>query len=113
VLNEGDTVLSPGKTFVYRIVGPVCRLYDREELPYPHCSIQFRCKMPSWNRIGKRFVPDRACIKSPSYSVILLGGYQKPETVTTLHWMALTSEEQDWWYTPKPHFQHWEHQEAA
>ena len=31
----GKKIRSPGGSFVYEVQGPVCRLYDREELPCP------------------------------------------------------------------------------
>ena len=47
----GKKIRSPGGSFVYEIQGPVCILYDREQLPWPCCSLQWRGKQPSWNRL--------------------------------------------------------------
>lgn len=60
---------SPGGSFVHVVQGPCCRLYDKEELPWPSCSLQWKGKQPSWNRVGPRFVPDMAAAKCPSYAV--------------------------------------------
>ena len=35
---------------------PVCRLYDREELPWPSCSLQWKGKQPRAEPSRKRFV---------------------------------------------------------
>lgn len=95
VLPWGDLITSPGGSFTYLIQGAVCRLYDREELPYPSCSLQWKGKQPFWNRIGKRFVADFSTSRSPSYSVVLVGS-NKAFTVT-LGWVRLSSEQQQWW----------------
>lgn len=71
-LRSGSHIRSAGGSFVYEIIGPVCRLYDREELPWPSCSLAWKGKQPSWNRIGPRFVADMASRRSPSYAVKLI-----------------------------------------
>ena len=38
----GDVISPKGSGFRYRVIGPVCRLFDREELPYPSCSIYWQ-----------------------------------------------------------------------
>jgi len=42
---------SPGGQFSFRVLGPCCRLFDREELPWPCCRLAWRSKEPSWRRI--------------------------------------------------------------
>ena len=99
----GKKLRSPGGNFTYLILGPCCRLYDREELPWPSCSLAWKGKQPSWNRIGPRFVADLAASRSPSYSAI--GCDQEGNNwvqVLTLYCVRLTSEEKYWWVTRKP-----------
>ena len=98
-LKLGDRVLSCGGSYEMRIIGACCRLYDREELPYPSCSMQWRGKEPSWNRVGKRFVPDMAARRSPSYCVVATdpGGGMNEPYVTTFFWQKLTKKEGEWW----------------
>lgn len=94
----GSRFASPGGRFVYEVIGPVTRLYDREELPWPCCSLSWRGKSPSWNRIGKRFVADMAAQRSPSYAVI--GRDFQGNTwrgVVTIYWEKLTPELKRWW----------------
>lgn len=90
-----DLITSPGGSFTYLIQGAVCRLYDREELPYPCCSLQWKGKQPFWNRVGKRFVTDLSTSRSPSYSVVLAGS-NRP-FILTLGWVRLSVKEQEWW----------------
>jgi hypothetical protein len=91
---------SPGGQFRYRIIGPCCRLFDREQLPWPCCRIQWRSKEPSWRRIGNRFVADMAAKRYASYSVELIGYGNPPEpTILTLYMDRLPPQIQDWWYT--------------
>jgi hypothetical protein len=81
------------------VVGPCCRLFDREQLPWPCCRIQWRGKEPSWRRIGKRLVPDMATRKFPSYCVEIVGeGYGARAFVTTLYTARLDAETQAWWH---------------
>lgn len=81
----------------YEVIGAVCRLYDREELPYPCCRLRWRGKEPFWNRVGKRFVPDLAARRSESYNVRVLG--YDDERVFTFFWHKLPTEELAWWFT--------------
>lgn len=71
-LRSGEIFYSPGGTFKYRVIGPCCRLYDREELPWPCCRLSWQGKEPFWNRIGRRFVADLGAKESPSYCVELV-----------------------------------------
>ena len=94
---------SYGGQFSYKVIGPCCRLYDREELPWPCSRLAWRSKEPSWRRIGARFVADMASRKCPSYSVQILEPGSKPvETVITLFSKKFSSEIQEWWYSKKP-----------
>jgi hypothetical protein len=96
-----DSILhSPGGQFRYRIIGPCCRLFDREKLPWPCCRIQWHSKEPSWRRIGHRFVGDMAARRYASYSVELIG-YSNPlePTILTIYTDRLSPQIQDWWYT--------------
>lgn len=100
-LSSGFIFQSPGGQFSYRVVGPCCRLFDREQLPWPCCRIQWRGKEPSWRRIGRRFVADMSARRYPSYSVELLG-YQSTTSapfIITLYTERLSAEVQSWWYT--------------
>lgn len=97
---SGHLFQSPGAHLTYRVIGPCCRLFDREELPWPCCRLQWRGKEPSWRRIGKRFVPDLATQRYPSYNVEIVGqGYRAEPFVTTLFTAALPGPEQTWWHT--------------
>jgi len=99
LLQPGAMVQSPGGHFTYRILGACCRLFDREELPWPCCRIQWRSKEPSWRRIGKRFVPDLATKRSPSYAVEIIDhDYAKKSLVVTFYWVRLPESLQNWWY---------------
>lgn len=94
---------SPGATFTYRVVGPCCRLYDREQLPWPCCRLQWRSKEPSWRRVGRRLVPDMATRRYASYGVEIVGqGYRTAPFVMTLYTVKLSSPSQSWWYTKRP-----------
>lgn len=97
---SGYVFNSPGAHLTYRVIGPCCRLFDREQLPWPCCRIQWHGKEPSWRRIGKRFVPDMATRRYPSYSVEIIGqGYHAQPFVTTLYTVKLAPEIQAWWYS--------------
>lgn len=95
----GHLFQSPGASFTYRVVGPCCRLFDREQLPWPCCRLQWRGKEPSWRRIGKRFVPDMATRHYPSYCVEIVGqGYRAKPLITTLYTAKLPPDLRGWWY---------------
>ncbi|MEO0458224.1 MAG: hypothetical protein AAF152_16810 [Cyanobacteria bacterium P01_A01_bin.114] len=97
---SGHLFQSPGGHLTYRVVGPCCRLFDREQLPWPCCRIQWRGKEPSWRRIGRRLISDLATRKHPSYSVEIVGqGYRDEPFVTTLYIVKLDAELQGWWHT--------------
>ncbi|NET08837.1 MAG: hypothetical protein F6K09_34915 [Merismopedia sp. SIO2A8] len=99
ILPFGTLLSSPGSHFTYRVLGSCCRLFDREELPWPCCRIQWRSKEPSWRRIGKRFVPDLATKRFPSYVVEILDQeYSEAPFVLTLYWARLPQDVQQWWY---------------
>lgn len=99
----GERLRSPGGSFSYEIMGPCCVLYDREELPWPSCNLGWKGKQPSWNRIGKRFVPDLAASRCPSYSVRArdLFGNEWIQ-VSTLYYERLAPTEKAWWYSKVP-----------
>lgn len=102
-LEHGQTFCSPGSHFTYQVIGPCCRLFDREELPWPCCRLQWRGKEPSWRRIGKRFTPDLATRHSPSYSVEVVGQEYSGRTfVVTLYAVKLPQPIRDWWFAKKP-----------
>jgi len=99
----GSIHSSLGGQYSYKIIGPCCRLYDREELPWPCCRIAWKSKEPYWKRIGARFVADIASKKCPSYSVEILEPGSKPvQTVITLFAERFSNELQEWWYSKKP-----------
>jgi hypothetical protein len=97
ILKTGDTIMSPGKTFEYEVIGPVCRLYDREQLPWPSCAIAWQGKQPSWRRIGRRFVVDMGTRFAPSYNVRVASGEQ---AIMTLYQHRLSPVLRGWWFTP-------------
>nr|WP_290223382.1 hypothetical protein [Trichocoleus desertorum] len=100
LLQSGEILYSPGGHFCYRIVGPCCRLFDREQLPWPCCRLEWRGKEPSWRRIGKRYVPDLATKTHPSYSVEILGQGCSGKTIEiTLYPVKLSPAQQEWWYS--------------
>lgn len=90
---------SPGCHFTYRVIGPCCRLFDREQLPWPCCRLQWRGKEPSWRRIGRRFVVDMATRRYPSYSVEIVGQAEAADCVVmTVYTQPLSAEMRNWWY---------------
>ena len=110
VYTYGDIITSPGCHFQYRVIGPCCRLFDREQLPYPCCRLQWRGKEPSWRRIGRRFVLDIATRRSPTYSVEMLPqgsdrGLESPTgadpQILTLYWVKLAQPLNEWWYSDR------------
>jgi hypothetical protein len=99
-LPSGQTFYSLGGYFTYQVIGPCCRLFDREELPWPCCRIEWRGKEPSWRRVGRRFVADMASKSSPSYSVEILGQHRSEgHFVLTLYWVKLPQPVREWWYS--------------
>ena len=102
-MDHGSIHSSIGGQFSFRVIGPCCRLYDREELPWPCCRLSWRTKEPSWRRIGKRLVADIAAQKCPSYSVEIIQPGMKPtKTILTLFSRRLDSHMQEWWYSKHP-----------
>ncbi|MCF8132850.1 MAG: hypothetical protein K9J72_06975 [Synechococcus sp. Tobar2m-G35] len=103
LLASGSERPSPGGMYSFRVLGPCCRLFDREELPWPCCRLQWRSKEPSWRRVGRRLVPDLAARRCPTYVVELLQPGLRP-TVTTITLFAerLSPGLQEWWYSRKP-----------
>lgn len=98
-LPSGFITSSLGGHYTYRIIGPCCRLFDRETLPWPCCRLQWRSKEPSWRRVGRRLVPDISVKNAPSYCVeILEPGYGGEALVITLYSDRLATEQQQWWY---------------
>jgi len=100
MISAGKRIESYGGSFVYEIQGPLCRLYDREDLPWPSCSLAWRGKQPSWNRVGRRFVPDMGCTRFESYSVIGQDGWGfKWQGIYTMYGSFLKKDEANWWYS--------------
>jgi|14BtaG_2_1085337.scaffolds.fasta_scaffold00111_16 hypothetical protein len=99
MLNTNKRIRSPGGSFVYEVQGPACILYDRNELPWPSCSLQWKGKQPSWNRQGRRLVPDMAASRCHAYSVKAFDLWGSSwEQVLVMYDFRLTREEKDWWY---------------
>ncbi|WP_264324264.1 hypothetical protein [Romeriopsis navalis] len=102
-LQYGEIIHSPGCHFTYRVIGPCCRLFDRETLPWPSCRIEWHSKEPSWRRIGKRYVADMATRNSPSYSVEIVGQEGKRDPIEiTVYAIKLTPAQREWWHSRKP-----------
>lgn len=97
MLNPGDIFYSPGGSVRYEVIGAVCRLYDRDELPYPCCRLGWHGKEPFWNRVGRRFVPDIAARRCESYSVKLVGSNE--QRIYSFYYKKLTQEEAAIWFT--------------
>jgi hypothetical protein len=97
-LQTGDVFYSRGGHFTYRVIGACCRLFDRDELPWPCCRLEWRGKEPSWRRIGRRFTPDLASRNSPSYCVEILDRDAGEPFVLTLYWVKLDQAVKSWWY---------------
>jgi hypothetical protein len=94
----GDKFFSPGRNYEYQVIGFCCLLYDREQLPYPMCSLQWKGKAPSWNRVGRRFVQDMATKHLAVYAVELLH-YKQSQTY--FHYNRTTYLDKDlnkWYY---------------
>lgn len=103
IIPQGSAFKSHGGRFGYRVIGPVCRLYDREELPWPSCSLTWKGKQPSWNRIGTRLIPDMAAARCPSYQVEGVDAYGNVWVQpVTLYDEKLTKDLRQWWITRKP-----------
>jgi len=101
-VNDGQWLRSPGGGFAYRVLGPCCRLYDREELPWPCCRLSWRGKEPSWNRVGRRFVPDLAASRSPSYSVEGMDQWGvRWFQVMTIYHVRLEPAVKRWWVSAR------------
>ena len=101
--DHGSIHTSIGGQFSYRVLGPCCRLYDREELPWPCCRLAWKGREPSWKRVGKRLVPDIAAQKCPSYSVeIIQPGVKSTKTILTSYSERLDSNLEEWWYSKRP-----------
>ena len=102
-LNTGKFLKSYGSSFVYQVLGPCCRLYDKEELPWPSCSLVWKGKQPSWNRVGTRFVPDMATSRCPSYSVLAWDHHGNHWTqVISMYYEPCTKAERRWWVWKGP-----------
>lgn len=103
MMRSGDVISSPAGGFIYTLQGAVCRLFDREELPWPSCSLQWKGKQPSWNRVGCRFVPDMASRRFQSYSVtgIDAWGSEWVGVMTMYFEPQLSKAEARWWYHPR------------
>jgi hypothetical protein len=99
---SGQVFYSAGGHFCYQVIGPCCRLFDREQLPWPCCRLQWQGKEPSWRRIGKRFVPDMSTRNYPSYAVQILNQGIAETFVFTLYTAKLSATEREWWYSKKP-----------
>tara|TARA_Y100001968_G_C19009630_1_gene549890 strand:+ start:83 stop:454 length:372 start_codon:yes stop_codon:yes gene_type:complete len=103
LLKHGSVHTSLGGHYSFRVVGPCCRLFDREELPWPCCRLSWKSKEPSWRRIGSRYVPDIAARRCPSYSVeIFQPGTRPLPTILTFFPNKSNPEMQEWWYSRHP-----------
>jgi hypothetical protein len=101
-LPSGHLLVSPGCHFVYRVIGPCCRLFDRDQLPWPCCRLQWRGKEPSWRRIGRRLIVDLGTKSHPSYSVEIVGHRSSEPLVITLYAVTLPQPSRNWWHSDRP-----------
>lgn len=103
MMQPGDMLQSPGGAFSYEVTGPCCRLYDREQLPWPCCRLSWRGKEPSWKRVGSRLVADMAVRRYPSYSVTGRDRYGCMwQSVVTDFSTLLPRDLARWWYARRP-----------
>ncbi|AFY59901.1 hypothetical protein [Synechococcus sp. PCC 6312] len=91
----GYVFYSPGGLFRYEVLGACCRLFDREQLPWPCCRLAWRSKEPSWRRVGRRFIGDLAASGHPCYWVKNLD--VGAVGVMTLYTVKLSRDERLWW----------------
>ena len=99
----GASFCSPGGHYRYEVLGPICRLYDREQLPWPCCSLQWHGKQPCWNRHGARYVADMAAARFPSYRV--RGSDSSGNSWVedrSIYGEQLAPALRQWWITRKP-----------
>ena len=103
LLEHGSVHASPGGQYSFRVIGPCCRLFDREELPWPCCRLAWRSKEPSWRRVGadlcQIWLPGVAPHIRLSCSSRALALHLR---LLTLFSMRLTPELQEWWYSRLP-----------
>lgn len=104
-LSPGDRFYSPGMTNEYEIIGAVCLLFDRDTLPYPCCSLEWKGKQPSWRRdkktgigIGKRFVNDFASKNCEVYAVKLLNHNNIYQHYYTFTYWRMSDDFRKWWH---------------
>lgn len=103
MLDPGTSFRSPGGSFSYVVAGACCRLFDRDTLPWPSCSLAWRGKQPSWRRQGRRLVGDLAARRFPSYAVIGIDRDGNTwESVVTDFTFKLRPEMAAWWYSKTP-----------
>jgi len=103
MLSHGKKIRSHGGSFLYEVIGPVCVLYDRESLPWPSCSLQWKGKQPSWNRQGKRFVADIAASRCSAYAVSAQDLWGANWTqVLVFYEQRLSKKEKHFWYWKGP-----------
>lgn len=99
-LNSRDRFWSPGGNFEYEVVGACCPLFDRESLPYPCCNIGWMGKQPSWNRRGRRLIPDISSKQCENYSVRLVGFVDREPIVWSFTYRNMGDELKRWWIDP-------------
>lgn len=99
-LKQGQRFFSPGGNFEYEVIGACCLLYDRELLPYPSCSLNWKGKQPSWRRIGRRFINDMSASNSEVYYVKLIDS--NFENLSYSYWVFTYWEMEEslkkWWH---------------
>lgn len=103
LLKNGDRISSPGGSYTYEIVSLVCPLYDRAQMPWPCCSLEWHGKSPSWRRVGKQLVPDVATKGHPSYVVKIVGVKNSTPSIVTLYYVKLTEDLENWWRSKTPY----------
>jgi hypothetical protein len=99
-LKSGDRFKSPGCLYEYEVIGACCQLFDRESLPYPSCSLDWKGKQPSWRRIGRRFINEPSSANREIYYVRRINAQY--EQLATTYWVftywQMSPELKKWWH---------------
>ena len=85
-LSPGTVFQSPGGSFTYKVIGAVCRLYDKKD-------------WDGWDGEGNRFVADFGSKNHESYCVTLIDEYStNSEMIFTFAFRGMDEELKKWWF---------------